>query len=153
MNGYNARVPLCACWVVKRRFEGNYGEPVEINRQFGTFVMWLVDVDSDGKRIIRGAVVRLKNGDFIECAPECIELVGEDATWHPCEYVHCKLEHDGSWVDGKWYVWRDVDGNEEIARMKLDGYDHFYPSTRIIEEEKVVAYREVRWGVDNIDAV
>ena len=27
--------------------------------------------------------------------------------WHPCRYVDCKLEHDGSWVDGKWYEWED----------------------------------------------
>lgn len=70
--------------------------------------------------------------------------------WHPCKYEHMKLEHDGSWEDGKWYVWRDADGHEEIARMKLDAYDHFYPPTKVIEEENVVAYREVRWGVDNV---
>lgn len=21
--------------------------------------------------------------------------------WHPCRYIDCTLEHDGSWVDGK----------------------------------------------------
>lgn len=40
--------------------------------------------------------------------------------WHPCRYVDCKLEHDGSWVDGKWYEWEDIYGNREVARMKLD---------------------------------
>lgn len=22
--------------------------------------------------------------------------------WHPCRYIDCTLEHDDSWVDGKW---------------------------------------------------
>ena len=44
---------------------------------------------------------------------------------HPCRYIDCTLEHDGSWVDGKWYEWEDIYGNREVARMKLDaiGYD------------------------------
>lgn len=55
--------------------------------------------------------------------------------WHPCQYVDCKLEHDGSWVDGKWYEWEDVRGNREVARMKLDAIDHFYPHAKIIKGE------------------
>lgn len=44
---------------------------------------------------------------------------------HPCRYIDCTLEHDGSWVDGKWYEWEDIYGNREVARMKLDAMDHF----------------------------
>lgn len=40
--------------------------------------------------------------------------------WHPCRYIDCTLEHDDSWVDGKWYEWEDIYGNREVARMKLD---------------------------------
>lgn len=35
---------------------------------------------------------------------------------HPCRYIDCTLEHDGSWVDGKWYEWEDIYGNREVAR-------------------------------------
>ena len=52
--------------------------------------------------------------------------------WHPCRYIDCTLEHDDSWVDGKWYEWEDIYGNREVARMKLDAMDHFYPNTKII---------------------
>lgn len=65
--------------------------------------------------------------------------------WHECrlneESFH--LEHDGSWRPGRWYMWRDKHGNEEIARMKDDAFDHFYPPTVVIKEEDVVAYREL----------
>ena len=71
--------------------------------------------------------------------------------WHPCQYVDCKLEHDGSWVDGKWYEWEDVRGNREVARMKLDAIDHFYPHAKIIKEEDVCRYRELEEGEDNAD--
>ena len=56
--------------------------------------------------------------------------------WHPCRYIDCTLEHDGSWVDG----------NREVARMKLDAMDHFYPNTKIIKEENVRRYREIMEG-------
>ena len=71
--------------------------------------------------------------------------------WHPCQYVDCKLEHDGSWIDGKWYEWEDVHGNREVARMKLDAIDHFYPHAKIIKEEDVCRYRELEEGEDNAD--
>ncbi len=71
--------------------------------------------------------------------------------WHPCQYVDCKLEHDGSWIDGKWYEWEDVHGNREVARMKLDAIDHFYPHAKIIKEEGVCRYRELEEGEDNAD--
>lgn len=63
--------------------------------------------------------------------------------WHPCRYVNLKLEHDGSWVDGRWYEWEDIHGNREVARMKLDAIDHFYPQAKVIKEEDVCRYREL----------
>lgn len=66
--------------------------------------------------------------------------------WHPCRYIDCTLEHDGSRVDGKWYEWEDIYGNREVARMKLDAMDHFYPNTKIIKEENVRRYREIMEG-------
>ena len=67
--------------------------------------------------------------------------------WHPCRYIDFTLEHDGSWIDGRWYEWEDIHGNREIARMKLDAIDHFYPETKTIKEEDVCRYRETEEGV------
>lgn len=67
-----------------------------------------------------------------------------NGTWHPCEYVDYHLKHDGTWVDGRWYEWKDKDGNIEIARMKLDTIDHFFPRAEVIKEEDVVAFRETK---------
>lgn len=39
----------------------------------------------------------------------------------------------------------------EVARMKLDAIDHFYPHTKIIKEEDVCRYRELEEGEDNAD--
>ena len=64
-----------------------------------------------------------------------------DIYWHPCKYVDLKLEHDGSWISGKWYEWMDKFGNVEVARMKYDAIDHFFPPTKTIQQEDVVAYR------------
>lgn len=75
----------------------------------------------------------------------------EGNAWHPCQYVDCKLEHDGSWVDGRWYEWEDIYGSREVARMKLDAIDHFYPCAKIIKEEDVCRYRELEEGEDNAD--
>lgn len=61
--------------------------------------------------------------------------------WNYCKYKNSKLQHDGSWIDGKWYEWLDKYGNKEIARMKLDAIDHFYPNANTIKEEDVIAYR------------
>lgn len=66
--------------------------------------------------------------------------------WHPCRYEEMKLIHDGTWVDGRWYEWLDKYNNREVARMKLDAYDHFYPSTKVIKEEDVIAFRETRYN-------
>lgn len=63
--------------------------------------------------------------------------------WHQCEYIDYHLKHDGSWVDGRWYEWKDRYGNIEIARMKLDAIDHFFPRAEIIKEEDVAAFREI----------
>ena len=64
--------------------------------------------------------------------------------WHPCSYVNMSLKHDGTWVDGAWYEWLDKYDNREIARMKLDAVDHFYPNAKIIKEENVIAFRKRR---------
>ena len=42
-------------------------------------------------------------------------------------------------------------GNREVARMKLDAIDHFYPHAKIIKEEGVCRYRELEEGEDNAD--
>ena len=68
--------------------------------------------------------------------------------WHPCQYVDCKLEHDGSWVDGRWYEWEDIHGSREVARMKLDAIDHFYPYAKIIKEGLKDAGYNVSGGVN-----
>lgn len=69
----------------------------------------------------------------------------DEQKWHECrlseETFH--LEHDGSWVPGRWYMWRDKYGNEEAARMKDDAFDHSYPPTKVIKQEDVVAFREL----------
>lgn len=73
--------------------------------------------------------------------------VAERSKWHPCsyaEYEDSSLHHDGSWVDGHWYEWLDKYGNREVARMKKDAIDHFYPKTGIITEKDVIAFREKR---------
>ncbi len=94
---------------------------------------------------------------IIKCVPDedaqALYLKGKTMSnaWHPCQYVDCKLEHDGSWIDGKWYEWEDVHGNREVARMKLDAIDHFYPHAKIIKEEDVCRYRELEEGEDNAD--
>lgn len=67
-----------------------------------------------------------------------------NSEWHPCRYVNHKLEHDGTWIDGKWYRWLDKHGNSEICRMKKDAFDHFYPQTAVIQEEDVVAFKELK---------
>ena len=65
--------------------------------------------------------------------------------WHPCrmpdEFGH--LEHDGTWVPGRWYEWLDMYGNTEVARMKADAWDHFFPGTKTIKEEDVIAFRDI----------
>lgn len=67
--------------------------------------------------------------------------LGEPDDWHTCRYVNGKLEHDGTWEDGKWYEWLDKHDNIVIARMKMDAEDHFFPGT-CIREEDVIAFRE-----------
>ena len=63
--------------------------------------------------------------------------------WYPCGYEDGELLTDGSWVGGKWYEWLDRYNNREIARMKEDTIDHFFPPTRVIAEENVIAFREI----------
>lgn len=68
-------------------------------------------------------------------------------SWQPCRYIDLKLQHNGTWKDGAWYEWKDTNGNIETARMKLDAYDHFFPDTKVIKEEDVVAYRPTLFGL------
>lgn len=63
--------------------------------------------------------------------------------WHPCKYKDFELVHDGTWVSGRWYEWLDKYGNREVARMKDDAIDHFYPPTEQIKEEDVLAFRSL----------
>ena len=64
-----------------------------------------------------------------------------ERTWHPCRYVNGKLEHDGTWEDGKWYEWIDKNDNLVTARMKMDAEDHFFPDTWMHEKD-VIAFRD-----------
>ena len=98
-----------------------------------------------GEEIARLAVASIDEDRLNRLAEQAIRDLYED------QCVDCKLEHDGSWVDGKWYEWEDVRGNREVARMKLDAIDHFYPHTKIIKEEDVCRYRELEEGEDNAD--
>ena len=66
--------------------------------------------------------------------------------WHPCKYEDWDLIHDGTWVDGRWYEWLDKYNNREVARMKSDMQDHFYPQTKVIKEEDVIAFRETHYN-------
>lgn len=64
--------------------------------------------------------------------------------WHKCSYKDGRLIHDGSWVPGKWYEWRSINGETERARMKQDiPDDHFFPPSKRIFEENVIAFREL----------
>lgn len=63
--------------------------------------------------------------------------------WHRCTYDDGKFIHDGRWVDGRWYEFLDKYDNREVARMKKDAIDHFFPPTKIIEAEDIIAFREV----------
>ena len=93
---------------------------------------------------LRVFLVKLKDEALYE---KWIEAdISKTNVWRPCGYdvyEEGKLHHDGSWVDGRWYEWLDKYGNREIARMKKDAMDHFYPSTKTIKEESdVIAFRE-----------
>ena len=66
--------------------------------------------------------------------------------WIKATYKNLKLKTNYKWVDGKWYIWKDKYGHEELARMKSDAFDHFLPTTAFIQEEDIVAFREVEEG-------
>ena len=78
------------------------------------------------------------------------ELLWNDLELNPCHYSGGKLLHAGTWHPGRWYEWVDKFGNREIARMKADAFDHFWPETKIIKEENVVAFKDVeRYQMDD----
>ena len=70
--------------------------------------------------------------------------------WHRCKYINGKLIHDGTWEDCKWYEWLDEYGAKKYARMKYDAIDHFFPPTKKLKEDCVVAFRELE-KEDNYD--
>ena len=35
----------------------------------------------------------------------------------------------------KWALWKDKYGNVEMCRLKMDAYDHFFPTPKIIKNE------------------
>ena len=63
--------------------------------------------------------------------------------WNTCKYENCKLYSD-VWEGGHWYEWLDKYGNREVARMKEDAIDHFYPPTKVIKADDVIAFRAIR---------
>ena len=68
----------------------------------------------------------------------------EKYKWHPCYYecMKCQYPQDDEVPFGWWLEWLDKYGNIELARMKEDAYDHFFPKQKIIEsEEDIVAWR------------
>lgn len=90
---------------------------------------------------------------FVENGEEPINAVVDSSLvreWHSCKYGEdMKLQHDGSWVPGRWYEWLTSCGHIEIARMKDDAFDHFFPPTKTILEPEVVAFRETLYHVVN----
>lgn len=67
---------------------------------------------------------------------------GDDMSeWIKCTYEDMKFNPFGEWIDGKWYIFKDCFGNVEKARMKTDAYDHFFPPTKTIKEENIIAYK------------
>lgn len=85
-----------------------------------------------------------ENGD----ANTLADLASDTRVWNPCYYGEDgKLHHDGSWEPGRWYEWIDRNYKIEIARMKDDAEDHFFPPTKTIKEEDVIAFRETTYNV------
>lgn len=64
--------------------------------------------------------------------------------WHRVRYAHYYLEGRNRPEPDAWSVWKDSKGHIEVARFKLDGIDHFYPPTKYIKEEDIIAWRELR---------
>lgn len=62
-------------------------------------------------------------------------------TWTDNDDLGNLFEPQGIFEDGCWYEWIDKHGNIELARMKLDAYDHFWPNTKIIKEKDVIGFR------------
>ena len=83
----------------------------------------------------------MKNNVWHPCR---YEPIGDAADWDGIDDFLGHLEDDGTWEDGRWYEWLDKYDNREVARMKLDAYDHFSPPTKIIREQDVIAFRELR---------
>lgn len=71
-------------------------------------------------------------------------ILNSDISWNDCRWSRGSLLHNGYWQSGHWYEWLDIYGNTEVARMKDDAWDHFYPPTKIIKEENVIGFRDIR---------
>lgn len=69
--------------------------------------------------------------------------MNDSIIWHHCMYIKGTFTHNGRFVDGRWYEFLDKYDNREVARMKRDAIDHFFPPTKIIKEEDIIAFREV----------
>lgn len=64
--------------------------------------------------------------------------------WNVVGYTHMQLFGKNLPEDGQWAVWKDKLGHIEIARFKYDAQDHFFPQTKYIEEENVIAWRDLK---------
>lgn len=55
-----------------------------------------------------------------------------------CKFESLDPEHEIPFDE--WALWKDEFGNVEKARLKLDAYDHFYPSPKLLKEENLEAF-------------
>ena len=61
--------------------------------------------------------------------------------WNEVRYNNLSLEGEVLPPDCIWAEWKDKFGNIEVARFKVDVQDHFYPPTKLVKEENIVAWR------------
>lgn len=62
--------------------------------------------------------------------------------YHPCFYegLKCIYPSDDVPPFEQYVFWLDKYGHIEKARMKEDAEDHFYPNTKLIKEEDIIAW-------------
>lgn len=103
---------------------------------------------AEANHILRGYIPAIPNVD-VRYAGYVVDYAlsqNLEQPWHPCRYEDLELKHDGSWKPGRWYEWLDKYNNREVARMKDDAADHFWPETKIIKKEDVIAFRETLYN-------
>ena len=74
--------------------------------------------------------------------------------WHNCKYVNGVLEHDGTWVDGRWYYWTTGYGDVHIARLTGDEWFHLRgpnSGNGMVIEERFVAFAEIPLHADEAE--